>query len=127
MTLRKVLSMSVKNCVRILIGISLNFHIYFGRIHIFTLVIYYHGLSSCLLVSSSIYFFNDLNLLSHRYFTCLIRVTPRYFMLFEFIVKGVVFLICFSVHCHLYIGKLLEFVLFWVVGWFCFALLCFVF
>ena len=41
-------------------------------------------------------FFGDLKLLSYRSFTCLVRVTPRYFTLFVAIVKGVVSLIYFS-------------------------------
>jgi hypothetical protein len=43
----------------------------------------------------SISFLRDLKLLSFRFFTCSVRVTPRYFMLFAAIVKGVVFLISF--------------------------------
>jgi hypothetical protein len=34
--------------------------------------------------------------LSYRSFTCLVRVTPRYFILFVAIVKGVFSLISFS-------------------------------
>ena len=39
----------------------------------------------------------DLKFLSYRSFTCLVSVTPRYFMLFVAIVKGVISLISFSV------------------------------
>ena len=46
-------------------------------------------------MSSLVSFFKDLKLLPHRSFTCLVRVTPRYFML---LVKGDVSLISFSVH-----------------------------
>jgi hypothetical protein len=46
-----------------------------------------------LLKSSSISFFRDLKFLSYRSFTSLVRVTPRYFILFVTIVKGVVSLI----------------------------------
>ena len=48
--------------------------------------------------SSSIDFFKDLKFLSYRLFTCLVRVTPRYFIVFEAIVKGVDSLISFSAH-----------------------------
>jgi hypothetical protein len=40
-------------------------------------------------------FFRDLKFLSYRTFTCLVRVIPRYFILFVTIVKGVVSLISF--------------------------------
>ena len=48
-----------------------------------------HGRSSHFLVSSSISFFKDLKFLPYKSFTCLVRVTPIYFMLFVAIVKGV--------------------------------------
>lgn len=44
-------------------------------------------------------------ILSYRSFTCLVRVTPRDFILFEVIVKGVVSLISQSA-CHLGVGGL---------------------
>ena len=50
-----------------------------------------------LLRSSSLSFLRDLKLLSYRSFTCLVRVTPRYFILFVAIVMEVVSLISFSV------------------------------
>ena len=43
-------------------------------------------------------FLRDLKRLSYKSFTCLVRVTPRYFILFVMIVKGVVSLISLSVH-----------------------------
>ena len=52
-----------------------------------------HGRSFYFLVSSSISFFKDLKFLSYRSSTCLVRITPRYFMLFVAIVKGDVSLI----------------------------------
>ena len=57
-----------------------------------------HGRSFHFLVSSSISFFKDLKFLSCKSFTCLVRVTPRYFMLFVAIVKDDVSLISFSAH-----------------------------
>ena len=48
------------------------------------------------LVTSSISFFKDLKFLSNRSFTSLVRVTPRYFMLFVAILKGDVSLIFLS-------------------------------
>ena len=57
-----------------------------------------HGRSSHFLISSSISFFKDLKFLSYRFFTCLVRVTPRCLILFMAAVKGNVSLISFSVH-----------------------------
>jgi hypothetical protein len=56
-----------------------------------------HGRSFHLLISS-ISFFRDLKFLSYRSFTCLDRVTSRYFILLVVIVKDVVSLISFSAH-----------------------------
>ena len=55
-----------------------------------------HGRCFYFLLSSSISFFKALKLLSNRSFTCLVRVTPRYFMLFVAMVKGDVSLISIS-------------------------------
>jgi hypothetical protein len=53
------------------------------------------GRSFHLLRSSSISFSRDLKFLSNRSYTCLVRVTPRYFILFVIIVKDVISLIAF--------------------------------
>ena len=53
------------------------------------------GRSFHFVVSSSISFFKDLKFLSNRSFTSLVRVIPRYFMVFVAIVKGEVSLISF--------------------------------
>ena len=60
------------------------------------LPIHEHGKSFHFLVSSSISFFKALKFLSNRPFTSLVRVTPRYFMLFVVIMKGDVSLIFLS-------------------------------
>ena len=60
-----------------------------------------HGRSFHIMKSSSISFFRDLNFLSCRSFTCLVRVTPRYYILFVTVVMGVVSVISFSVHLFL--------------------------
>jgi hypothetical protein len=83
--------------VRILMGIALNLYIAFSNMAIFTILttpIHEHGISFHLL-KSLISFFRDLKFLSYRTFTCLVRVIPRYFILFVTIVKGVVSLISF--------------------------------
>jgi hypothetical protein len=80
-------------------GIALNLQIAFSKMAIFTVLIlsiHEHGRSFHLLRSFSISFFRDLKFLSYRSFTCLVRVTPRYFILFVTIVKGVIALISFS-------------------------------
>ena len=82
-------------------GIALNLEIAFGRIDIFIMLILStqeHGRSFPFLVSSSISFFKDLKFFLYNSFTCMVRVTPRYFVLFVAIVKGDVSLISFSVH-----------------------------
>jgi hypothetical protein len=73
---------------------------------ILILPIHEHGRSFYLLKSSSISFFRDLKFL-YRSFTCLIRITPSYFILFVTIVKGVVSLISLSVCLSLSIERLL--------------------
>jgi hypothetical protein len=62
------------------------------------LPIHMHGRSFYLLISSSISFFKNLKLLLYKTFPCLVRVTPRYFVLYVAIVKCVVSLISLSVH-----------------------------
>ena len=81
-------------------GIALNLQINFGKMAIFTMLIlsiHEHGRYFHLLRSSSISFFRDLKFLSHRSFTSLVRVTPKYFMLLVTILKGVS-LISFSAY-----------------------------
>lgn len=56
-------------------------------------------------------FFKNYKFLSYKCFICFIRVTPKYFILFEAIVMDTISWISFSV-CHLYIGGLLMFL--WV-------------
>ena len=96
-----VLSKSIKNCVGILMVITLNHFNAYDKIAIITmsvLLIHKHGRAFLLLIPSPISFFKDLKFLSYRSFTCLVRVTPRYFILFETIVKDVDLLISFWAH-----------------------------
>jgi hypothetical protein len=67
-----------------------------GIFTILILLIHKHGRAFHLLRPSSISFFRDLKFLSYRSFTCLVRVTPRYFILFVTTVKGLISLISFS-------------------------------
>lgn len=48
-----------------------------------------HGRSFRILVSSSISCFREFKFFSYKFFTCLVWVTLRYFMLFVAIEKGV--------------------------------------
>ena len=110
MNLRFALSMSLNNCVGILMVIALNLQIAFGRMTIFTILIlptYKHWSSLNFLRPSSISFFRNIKLLSYKSFTCLVRVTPRYFILFMAIVKGIVSLIFSQYAYHLFKEKLL--------------------
>ena len=74
-----------------------------------------HGRFFHLLRSSSISFFKDVKFLSYKYFTHLFRVSPRYFILFVTIMKGVISLISFSASLSFYYTKatdLLELILY---------------
>jgi hypothetical protein len=98
--LRIVLSRSVKNCVGILVGIlRLLYRLLLVGWAILTMLIlptHDHGRSFHLLIPSSIFFLSDLKFLSYRSFTCLVRVIPRYFILFVPIVKYFTSLISLS-------------------------------
>ena len=79
MKLSTILLSSVKNFA----GMELNMYIAFGKIAIFTMLILptqEYGRSFYSLVSFLISFFKDLKFLSYKSSTCLVRVTPRYFM-----------------------------------------------
>jgi hypothetical protein len=70
-------------------GIALNLKIAFSKMAIFTILvlsIHEHGRSFHLLRSSLISFLRHLKFLSCSSFTCLVRVTPRYFILFVILV-----------------------------------------
>jgi hypothetical protein len=90
-----------KNCIGILMGMALNLSIAFGKMGVFTMTIipfYEQGRSFHLQISSLILFFGDLKVLSYRSFVCLLRVTPRYFILFMAIYKRCCFPNFFSYH-----------------------------
>ena len=103
MKLNIVLLRSI-NCVGIKLcwdfdGIALNFLVSFGKNVIFTMLIlpiHEYERSFHFLIPSLIYFFKNLKFLSNKLFTCLVRVTPRYILLFLVVIKGVVSLIPFS-------------------------------
>ena len=67
--------------------------------HFYILILPIHSTEDFfhLLRSSLISFFRYLKFSSHRSCTCFVRVTPRYFILFVTIVKGVISLISFSI------------------------------
>ena len=89
-----VLSRFVKNFAVIFYGYcieSVNCNIDFGKIAIFTILpVQEHERSFHFLMSFWISFFEDFKFLSYRSSSFLVRVTPRYFMLFVAIAKGVI-------------------------------------
>ena len=87
----------MKNFAGVLMGIALNLQIAFGKIGIFTLLIL--PTKEIFPFSGVFYFFfKNVKFLTYRSSTCLVRITPRYFMLFVAIMKGDVSLISFSAH-----------------------------
>ena len=96
--LRISLSMSLKNFVGIVMQIALNLYIAFGRMSRFYYVNSANPWAWETSPFSEIFYFSlrNLKLLSYRSFTCLVRVTPWYFILFVAIVNGVISLISFS-------------------------------
>ena len=89
----------VKNAMDILIGIVLNLQITLGHIVIFTiliLLIHEHGISFHLFMLSSNSFISVLQFSVYRSFTSLVKFIPRYFILFDVIISGIVFLISLS-------------------------------
>jgi hypothetical protein len=96
---KKALSRSMKNYVKILLGIVLNVYIALSRIAIFILLIlliYKHGKSFHFLISSSISLFNVLKFSSNKSFTCLVKSYSKKFYNLEANVNCA-FLISFSV------------------------------
>ena len=91
---RIICSSSMKNAIGILIGIALNLKIALRSTVMLTILIlpnHKNGISFHLFVSSSISFISVLQFSEHRSFTSLVRFIPRYFILFDVIVNGIVF------------------------------------
>ena len=80
------------------------------------LPIHVHGSSFHVLIHSSISFFKDQKFLSKKSFTCLARVTSRYFTLPVAILKGTVSMISHKPIYCLHIRGILIF--FWLVSYF---------
>jgi hypothetical protein len=88
---------TTRNCVGILMGIALNLYISFSKMGTMVLLqIHEQGKSFHFLISSSISFFKDLKFLTHQPFTCLVRITLKYFILSVAIVSLIYFLACLS-------------------------------
>lgn len=64
-----------------------------GHLTILILPIHKHGRSS---ISSSVPFNSVIQLSVFRFFTSLVKVTPGYFIIFEVIVNGILFIISLS-------------------------------
>lgn len=100
MKLSIILSRYVKNDVGVFMGIVLNLLTGFGKKAIFTMLILsiHEHEKSFHFVKLSVSFFNDLKFLSYRSLTCLVRVTPIYFIFCMTIIKNIVFLISILFH-----------------------------
>ena len=86
----------MKNTIGSLIEIALNLLTALGSMVILTILILQireHGVAFHLFVLSSISFISVLQFSGYRSFTSLGRFIPRYFILFDVIVNGIVFLI----------------------------------
>lgn len=97
---RILCSIYVKNAIGILIKVALSLWIPSGNMEIliiFTLPTYKHGISSHLLVSSTL-FINVLEFSVYIFFPSLIKFIPTYFILFDAIGNGIAFLISLSEH-----------------------------
>ena len=82
---------------------------FFSIFTMLILLVHELGISSRLLVSSTITFFKALKFLSYRSFTCLVRVISRYFILFVAIMKVLFpWFFCQPI-CHLYWSGLMIF------------------
>ena len=82
-----------------LLGTALNLQIALGSILIFTILIlsiHEHDIFLHLLVSSQISFTSVLQFSIYRYFVSLVRLIPKYFILFIAMVNGIVSLISLS-------------------------------
>ena len=109
---RPICSSSLKNAVGNLIGISLNLQIAMGRMAIWRILILpsqEHGMSFHLSVSSLISLKSVLQFSEYRTFTSLVMFIPRYFILPDAIVNGIVFLIFLSVSSLLVYRKASDF------------------
>ena len=88
-----IFSSSVENAVDILIGIALSLYIALHSMNILTILILpIHGHQKSLL-SPSVSFLNAFPFSEYRSFTFLGKLIPKYFILFDTIVNGIVFFI----------------------------------
>uniref|UniRef100_A0A9L0RW04 Uncharacterized protein n=1 Tax=Equus caballus TaxID=9796 RepID=A0A9L0RW04_HORSE len=76
---------------------------------ILILPIHEHGISFHLFMSSSISFISVLQFSVYRSFTSLLKFIPRYFMLSDGIVNGIIFLISLSDSLLLVYGNATDF------------------
>ena len=96
---RIICSSSMKTATGILIGIALTLQIALGSMFFLTILIlpvHQYGISFHLFVWSLISLISGLQFSEYRPFIFLLRFIPRYFLLFDATVNGVVFLISLS-------------------------------
>ena len=85
----------MKYIIGILIGFALNLELVLVSMNILMMLIlptHEQGMCYHLFVSSSISFFSVLKFSKYKSFTSLVRFIPRYFILFEAVVNGILFL-----------------------------------
>ena len=97
-------SSSMKNATGNLIGIAMNIQIFLINIIILTILILpiqEHNISLLLFLSSLISLISILYFSEYRYFASLGTFIPRYFIIFDAVVNGIVSLISLSdLHCY---------------------------
>ena len=95
-----VCSIFVKDAIGVLVRIALNLQIALTSMDILTILIILpvneHGISSHLFVSPSISFINVLQFSVYMSFSSMVNFIPRYLILIDPIVNGIVFLISLS-------------------------------
>lgn len=85
----------MKNTIGVLIGVTLNLQIALGHMDILAisiLPVHEHIICFHFLVSS-ISYINDLQFLECKYIVSLVKFIPKYLILFDAVVNGIIFLI----------------------------------
>ena len=93
-------------CLNIFSCACLTFYIFFGKMSI-QILCHEHRISLHLFGSSLISFISTLQFSAYRSFMSLVKYIPRYFIVFDVIVNGIlVFLFLFLIVCYQCIGML---------------------
>ena len=108
---RMICSASVKNSIKMLTGNTLNLYIGLGSMNILTILIL--PTHEHLFVSSSISFLNVLYFSVYRSFTFLVKFIPRYFILFDVTLNGIVFWQFVSLIVHYFCIEMQKIFVYW--------------